>query len=394
MSSETGERASTSKAPIYPDLAAKVAVVTGGSGGIGAATCRLLASNGVKVVVNGRDEAKIGAVVDAIRSTGGEALGVAADCTDLAAVERMRKHSDEELGSVGVVAAFAGGGRARPGPLAQITEEEWHSTVDANLTATFLTLKSFLPGMIERGGGSFVTMASSAARFPTGADPLRGSQGGGDHAHLPGRTRSRQVWRPRQLPGSAHGACRAHAAVHARRTAAAACGRDPTETAGYPRGRGAGHALSRFRELLLDHGCNARCGGGHGHLGSRRHLNKGGNVTQLIGKQELPNNGSVYTFEGYLYSDVDVSFFLSDTAPGKGPDLHKHPYDEVFVVQEGELTFTVGEETIKATGGQIVIAPAGARHKFVNSGAGRARHIDIHASRRMITEWLEDRKIE
>jgi 3-oxoacyl-[acyl-carrier protein] reductase len=56
-----------------------------------------------------------------------------------------------------------------PGPLAQTSEEEWHSTVDPNLTATFLTLKSFLPGMIERGGGSIVPMASSAARFPTGA---------------------------------------------------------------------------------------------------------------------------------------------------------------------------------------------------------------------------------
>jgi quercetin dioxygenase-like cupin family protein len=115
-------------------------------------------------------------------------------------------------------------------------------------------------------------------------------------------------------------------------------------------------------------------------------------MTQVISNEELPNNGSVYKFEGYLNGDVDVSFFLSDTAPGKGPDLHKHPYDEVFVVQEGELTFTVGDETIKATGGQIVIAPAGARHKFVNSGAGRARHFDIHTSRQMITDWLEDRE--
>jgi 3-oxoacyl-[acyl-carrier protein] reductase len=167
MSSASRER--YSNAPTYPDLAGKVAVVTGGSGGIGAATCRLLSANGVKVAVNGRDEAKIGAVVGEIRSMGGEALGVAADCTDLAAVERMREQAEQELGPVGVVAAFAGGGRARPGPLAHTTEEEWHSTVDANLTATFHTLKSFLPGMIERGGGSVVTMASSAARFPTGA---------------------------------------------------------------------------------------------------------------------------------------------------------------------------------------------------------------------------------
>ena len=113
-------------------------------------------------------------------------------------------------------------------------------------------------------------------------------------------------------------------------------------------------------------------------------------MAQVISNYELPNNGSVYTFEGYQYGDVDVSFFLSDTAPGKGPDLHKHPYDEVFVVQEGELTFTVGEDTLKATGGQIVIAPAGAPHKFVNSGTRRARHIDIHTSWRMITDWLEE----
>jgi mannose-6-phosphate isomerase-like protein (cupin superfamily) len=50
----------------------------------------------------------------------------------------------------------------------------------------------------------------------------------------------------------------------------------------------------------------------------------------------------------------------------------------------------VGDDTTEATGGQIVIAAAGAPHKFVNSGARRARHVDIHASRRMITEWLED----
>ena len=113
-------------------------------------------------------------------------------------------------------------------------------------------------------------------------------------------------------------------------------------------------------------------------------------MAQPISNDELPNNGSVYTFEGYQYGDVDVSFFLSDTAPGKGPDLHKHPYDEVFVVQEGELTFTVGDDTSKATGSQIVIAPAGAPHKFINSGTIRAKHIDIHTSRRMITDWLED----
>src|SRR5829696_5808777 len=152
--------------PIYPDLAGKVAVVTGGSGGIGAATCRLLAANGAKVAVNGRDQAKIDTVVHAIRTTGGEAIGAAGDCTDLAAVERLREQVEHDLGPAHVLAAFVGGGRARPGPVADIPVEDWRSTVDGSLTATFLTLKSFLPGMIERGRGAIVTMASSAARLP------------------------------------------------------------------------------------------------------------------------------------------------------------------------------------------------------------------------------------
>ena len=78
--------------PTYPDLAGKVALVTGGSGGIGAATCRLLATNHARVAVNARDPAGIDAVVRAISAAGGEAIGVSADCTDAGAVERMRQH--------------------------------------------------------------------------------------------------------------------------------------------------------------------------------------------------------------------------------------------------------------------------------------------------------------
>jgi len=123
----------TERLPVYPDLAGKVVVVTGGSGGIGAVTCRLFAANGARVAVNGRDQARIQAVVDAIRAAGGQAVGVAADCTDLAAVE-------QQLGPAEVLAAFVGGGRARPGSVVQVPVEDWHSTVDGTLTATFLRL--------------------------------------------------------------------------------------------------------------------------------------------------------------------------------------------------------------------------------------------------------------
>jgi 3-oxoacyl-[acyl-carrier protein] reductase len=165
--------------PVYPDLAGKVVVVTGGSGGIGAATCRLLAANGAKVAVNGRNPARIQAVVDAIRQGGGQAVGVAADCTDPAAVQQLRQDVEQQLGPAEVLAAFVGGGRARPGPVAEVAEADWHSTVDGILTATFLTLKSFLPGMTQQGRGVVLTMASSAAR-------------------LPGWARRRHTWPPRR----------------------------------------------------------------------------------------------------------------------------------------------------------------------------------------------------
>jgi mannose-6-phosphate isomerase-like protein (cupin superfamily) len=60
------------------------------------------------------------------------------------------------------------------------------------------------------------------------------------------------------------------------------------------------------------------------------------------------------------------------------------------VVQEGTVTFTAGDNVVEARGGQVVVVPAGVPHKFVNSGAGRLRQIDIHASDRFITERLED----
>ena len=81
---------------------------------------------------------------------------------------------------------------------------------------------------------------------------------------------------------------------------------------------------------------------------------------------------------------------MVDAPLGGGPKLHRHPYEEVFVVQEGTATFTAGEEVIEARGGQVVMVPAGVPHKFVNTGAGRLRQIDIHASERFVTEWLED----
>lgn len=150
--------------PIYPDLAGQVAVVTGGSKGIGAATVTALAANGVKVAVVARSQTGIDTAVERIREAGGEAIGVSADCVSFSALERVRDTVEANLGPVDILVAFAGGFGSYT-PAHEITEEEWHFVIDSNLTSTFLTVKAFLPGMIERRKGSIVTMASNAGRF-------------------------------------------------------------------------------------------------------------------------------------------------------------------------------------------------------------------------------------
>lgn len=111
-------------------------------------------------------------------------------------------------------------------------------------------------------------------------------------------------------------------------------------------------------------------------------------MTLVISATELPGH-TARQFEGYKYDDTGVSFFINHTPPGKGVDLHRHPYPEVFIVHEGQLTFTVGADTVEAGAGQIVIVPTDTPHKFINGGSVVARHVDVHVSPRMITTWLE-----
>ena len=86
--------------------------------------------------------------------------------------------------------------------------------------------------------------------------------------------------------------------------------------------------------------------------------------------------------------DAGVCLIFVDAPPGDGPSLHRHPYEEVFITQEGRCTFVVGDDTFEAGAGDIVIAPANVPHRFVNSGDGPLRQIDIHVSPRFETEWL------
>jgi 3-oxoacyl-[acyl-carrier protein] reductase len=99
-------------------------------------------------------------------------MPVTADVTSYGEIEEMRRRIEQELGPVDVLVANAGGNRVPPGPLEEISPEDWRATVDGNLTATFLTVKSFLPGMKDRKGGSIITISSAAARRPNAYSPV------------------------------------------------------------------------------------------------------------------------------------------------------------------------------------------------------------------------------
>ncbi|HWE24170.1 MAG TPA: SDR family NAD(P)-dependent oxidoreductase [Myxococcales bacterium] len=150
----------------------KVALVTGSSRGIGAAIARLFALHGAKVALHGRDTKALSRVQIDIAQSGGRAIQVEGDVRKFADVEAMRRRVETELGPIDILVANAGGSFTKPGPLEDISEEGWRASVDGNLTATFLTIKSILPGMKERKRGSIVTISSAAARRPHPQSPV------------------------------------------------------------------------------------------------------------------------------------------------------------------------------------------------------------------------------
>lgn len=149
-----------------------MALVTGSSRGIGEGIARLFAQEGARVVVHGRDEQALAAVQTEIEQAGGTVMQVAADLTRFVEIETMRQQIERTFGPVDILVANAGGSFTKPGPLEEISEEGWRASVEGNLTATFLTLKSFLPGMKERQAGSIITISSAAARRPHPGSPM------------------------------------------------------------------------------------------------------------------------------------------------------------------------------------------------------------------------------
>ena len=149
-------------------LAGKVALVTGGSRGIGRAIAVKLATLGADVAICGRDAAKLAETESAIRGAGVRTVAIAADVTRSNEVAKLVERVESDLGAIRLLVNNAGMGLF--GPVHEKSEEEWDKLIDTNLKSVFLVSRTVIPGMIRRGGGDIVNISSLAGKsvFPGG----------------------------------------------------------------------------------------------------------------------------------------------------------------------------------------------------------------------------------
>jgi len=143
-------------------LEGKVALITGGSSGIGLASAQRFAQEGARVVITGRRPARLEAAVNQL---GAGALGIEADVAKLADLERLFAHLRKTVGAIDILFANAGGGQLAP--LGGITEEHYDRIFNANVKGTLFTVQQALP--LLRNGSSIILMSSSSAQRGTQA---------------------------------------------------------------------------------------------------------------------------------------------------------------------------------------------------------------------------------
>ena len=145
-------------------LTGRVALVTGASRGIGAATATAVAAAGAHVVLAARDRSALDGVAGRIRDAGGQAAAVPTDVSDEASVERLFA-AVQQVGPVSVLVCAAG--VLTPAPFAGTTSALWHETLGVNLTGTFLCCRAAFTAMVSGGGGRIVNIASLSGVYAT-----------------------------------------------------------------------------------------------------------------------------------------------------------------------------------------------------------------------------------
>ncbi|MCH8184797.1 MAG: glucose 1-dehydrogenase [Chloroflexi bacterium] len=145
------------------DLTGKVAIVTGGNGGIGLGIAKGLARAGAGVVVAARNREKTSASVRELQQLGGRATGISTDVADEASVAAMAKAAVDEFGRIDILVNNAGISIRKPPQ--DYTADEWRKVVDVNLTGSFLCAREVYPHMVEAGGGKIINIGSMTSIF-------------------------------------------------------------------------------------------------------------------------------------------------------------------------------------------------------------------------------------
>ena len=145
-------------------LAGKVVLITGGSRGVGLATARLLTQQGAGVALVGRDAEQLAVAEESVREAmpGAPVVGISADVTDPASMERAVQQSEAQLGGVDVLVNNAGIGRY--GPVHEMPVEDWRRVIEVNVLGVFYATRAALPAIRKRGGGQIIAVSSGAAR--------------------------------------------------------------------------------------------------------------------------------------------------------------------------------------------------------------------------------------
>lgn len=152
-----------------PALQDKVAVITGGNRGIGAAIARKLASLDASVIICGRRKDELDLVADQITSNGGKCQGVMCDITKLKSVGELAD-TVRSLGHIDILVNNAGLG-AFDAPLHQLSPDRWDKVMNTNLRGVYYCIRAFAPMMIERRSGDIINISSIAGKnaLPNGA---------------------------------------------------------------------------------------------------------------------------------------------------------------------------------------------------------------------------------
>jgi 2-dehydro-3-deoxy-D-gluconate 5-dehydrogenase len=159
------------------DLTGKVAIVTGGNGGIGLGMARGLAASGADIAVVARNEAKSAAAIAELRRHGVKAIAVTTDVTDQAAVSAMVERVQHELGRIDILVNNAGITVRKPPHVLSI--EEWNSIIQTNLTSAFVCSQAVYPAMKAAGGGKIINIGSMMSIFGASFSPAYAASKGG-----------------------------------------------------------------------------------------------------------------------------------------------------------------------------------------------------------------------